>query len=199
MLVMLVLTALLLPLELAGLRRDTLAAVGYVSNWYLIASRQSYFEAVERPALQQHLWSLAIEEQFYILWPLVFAVGMRLLRATGLLALTLLAAIASATLMAVLYYGTDTRASALLFGAALALVWAPSRTPATTHRFNSCVSFFALQGEKRYTGKIWCARLRRTTPQRTRVYERRRTPCRSVARADRPSPKPGESGAARAA
>jgi peptidoglycan/LPS O-acetylase OafA/YrhL len=69
---------------------------------------------------------------------------MRLLRATGLLALTLLAAIASATLMAVLYdpgadpsriyYGTDTRASALLFGAALALVWGPSRTPATTRR-----------------------------------------------------------------
>jgi peptidoglycan/LPS O-acetylase OafA/YrhL len=62
-------------------------------------------------------------------WPFVFAVGMRLVRATGLLALTLLATIASATLMAVLYdpgadpsriyYGTDTRASALLFGAAL--------------------------------------------------------------------------------
>jgi peptidoglycan/LPS O-acetylase OafA/YrhL len=63
----LVLTTLLLPLELAGLTRGMPAAVGYVTNWYLIASRQSYFDAVERPALLQHLWSLAIEEQFYIL------------------------------------------------------------------------------------------------------------------------------------
>ena len=126
------------------LARDTLAAVAYVTNWYLIARQQSYFDAVERPSLLQHLWSLAIEEQFYILWPLVVAVGMRFLRASGLLALTLVAALASAVLMAALYdpgadpsriyYGTDTRASALLLGAALALVWAPGRTPALAHR-----------------------------------------------------------------
>jgi peptidoglycan/LPS O-acetylase OafA/YrhL/CubicO group peptidase (beta-lactamase class C family) len=133
----LTLTAVLLPNELAALTRDTLAAVGYATNWYLIASSQSYFDAIERPSLLQHLWSLAIEEQFYVVWPLAFAAGMRLLRTRGLLALTLLAAIASAVMMALrfdpdidpsrIYYGTDTRASALLLGAALALVWRPGR------------------------------------------------------------------------
>jgi peptidoglycan/LPS O-acetylase OafA/YrhL/CubicO group peptidase (beta-lactamase class C family) len=136
----LTLTAVLLPNELGALTQDTLAAIGYATNWYLVASQQSYFDAIERPSLLQHLWSLAIEEQFYIVWPLIFAAGMRFLRARGLLALTLLAMFASGALMAALYdpgadpsriyYGTDTRASALLLGAALALVSAPGRTPA---------------------------------------------------------------------
>src|SRR5215216_1043770 len=135
----LALTAILLPDELAGLTRDALAAIGYATNWYLVAGQRSYFDAALRPSLLQHLWSLAIEEQFYVVWPLLFAAGMRFLRARGLLALTLLAAIASGALMAALYdpgadpsriyYATDTRAAALLLGAALALVWAPGRTP----------------------------------------------------------------------
>jgi peptidoglycan/LPS O-acetylase OafA/YrhL/CubicO group peptidase (beta-lactamase class C family) len=140
----LVLTAFLLPDRFAELTRDTLAALGYITNWYLIAREQSYFDAVERPPLLQHLWSLAIEEQFYVVWPLIVAVALRYVRARGLLALTLVAALASAVLMAALYepgadpsriyYGTDTRASALLLGAALALVWAPFRSPAAGRR-----------------------------------------------------------------
>ncbi|MEN9936172.1 MAG: hypothetical protein RLZZ387_2751 [Chloroflexota bacterium] len=140
----LVLTAALLPGELVTLGHDTLAAVTYVTNWYLIAGEQSYFDAIERPPLLQHLWSLAIEEQFYVIWPLVCAVGLRFLRRRGLLALTLLAAAGSAWLMAALYdpgadpsriyYGTDTRASALLLGAALAMVWVPGRVPAAGSR-----------------------------------------------------------------
>jgi len=66
-----------LPDEVAGLRGDTLAALGYVTNWYLIFSHKPYFEAVGRPPVLQHLWSLAVEEQFYLLWPLLFAAGMR--------------------------------------------------------------------------------------------------------------------------
>src|SRR5215203_6276863 len=54
-----------LPGEVAGLRKDALAAFGYVTNWYLIFEHESYFEAVGRPSLLRHLWSLAIEEQFY--------------------------------------------------------------------------------------------------------------------------------------
>jgi peptidoglycan/LPS O-acetylase OafA/YrhL/CubicO group peptidase (beta-lactamase class C family) len=140
----LLLTAFLLPDRFAELTHDTLAALGYVTNWYLIAREQSYFDAVERPPLLQHLWSLAIEEQFYVVWPLIVAVALRFVRARGLLALTLLATLASAILMASLYepgadpsriyYGTDTRASALLLGAALALVWAPFRTAAVARR-----------------------------------------------------------------
>lgn len=60
-----------LPGEVAGLRGDVLAAFGYVTNWYLIFGQESYFEAVGRPSLLQHLWSLAVEEQFYLIWPFV--------------------------------------------------------------------------------------------------------------------------------
>jgi peptidoglycan/LPS O-acetylase OafA/YrhL/CubicO group peptidase (beta-lactamase class C family) len=135
-------TTIVLPAELTSLTGDTLAAVGYVTNWHLIVSEQSYFDPVERPSLLQHLWSLAVEEQFYILWPLLFGAGMRFLRPRGTLAAMLLGAAGSLALMAILadpgadpsrvYYGTDTRAAPLLLGAALAMVWSPSRAPALT-------------------------------------------------------------------
>ena len=125
-----------LPGEVARLREDALAAFGYVTNWYLIVGEESYFEAVGRPSLLQHLWSLAVEEQFYVLWPLVLVAGMMLLRGRALF-ITLLGAVSSALLMAILYrpdvdpsriyYGTDTRAAGLLLGAALAFVWVPGR------------------------------------------------------------------------
>jgi peptidoglycan/LPS O-acetylase OafA/YrhL len=58
------------------LGRDALAATGYVTNWYLIEIDDSYFEAFARPTLLQHLWSLSVEEQFYILLPLLLAGGL---------------------------------------------------------------------------------------------------------------------------
>jgi peptidoglycan/LPS O-acetylase OafA/YrhL len=64
-----------LPGEVARLRSDAIAAFGYVTNWYLVFGHQSYFETANRPSLLQHLWSLAIEEQFYVLWPLLLTVG----------------------------------------------------------------------------------------------------------------------------
>lgn len=137
----LTLAGIWLPEERANVRIDTLAALGYVMNWHLIASQQSYFDPLVRPPLLQHLWSLAIEEQFYLFWPIVFAVGMRYLRRRGLLVALVIAAGASAALMAArfdpgadpsrVYYGTDTRASAILLGSALALIWAPWRRAAT--------------------------------------------------------------------
>lgn len=140
----LLLTLALQPGELRTLAADTLAALLYVMNWKLIIAQQGYFDAWSRPPLLQHLWSLAIEEQFYLLWPLLFVAGMRLLRPRGLLVATLVAALASGALMAVLYtgggdlariyYGTDTRASALLIGAALALLWTHERRQTTTLR-----------------------------------------------------------------
>ncbi|HEX6288820.1 MAG TPA: serine hydrolase, partial [Herpetosiphonaceae bacterium] len=138
------LDALLLRGERSDLGADLLAGLGYVMNWHLIARGQSYFDPLLRPSLVQHLWSLAVEEQFYILWPLIFVAGMRMLRARGLLMLIVAAALGSAALMAAayqpgadpsrLYYGTDTRASGVLVGAALALVWAPLTTPAIPRR-----------------------------------------------------------------
>ena len=128
----------LLPMyERAGFSNDMLASIGYVMNWHLILSGQSYFDVTMRPPLLQHLWSLAIEEQFYLVWPLVFGVGLWLFKRWGMVALTLGLAIGSAVLMAILYqpgadpsriyFGTDTRAAGLLLGATLAFLWQPWR------------------------------------------------------------------------
>jgi peptidoglycan/LPS O-acetylase OafA/YrhL/CubicO group peptidase (beta-lactamase class C family) len=139
----LILCAALAPGDLQPLGADTLAALLYVMNWKLIVAQQSYFDALSRPSLIQHLWSLAIEEQFYLLWPLVCAAGMRLLR-RSFLAAVLAAALASSLLMAWLYqsgvdlsriyYGTDTRATGLLIGAALALIWTQERRQSPNRR-----------------------------------------------------------------
>jgi peptidoglycan/LPS O-acetylase OafA/YrhL len=130
-----------LPGEVAGLRADVLAALGYVTNWYLVVGHESYFEAIGRPSLLKHLWSLAVEEQFYLVWPLVLAfvmsAGAAVMRLPRAMCITLVGATASTLLMAALYrpevdpsrvyFGTDTRATGLLVGAALALAWIPGQ------------------------------------------------------------------------
>lgn len=121
------------PARLAAVRSDLPAAVFYASNWWFIFRHVSYFARFGPPSPLGHLWSLAIEEQFYVVWPLVVVAALRLARwRRALVALTILGAAASAAEMAVLYVpggnptrvydGTDTRAFALLIGAALALL-----------------------------------------------------------------------------
>jgi peptidoglycan/LPS O-acetylase OafA/YrhL len=132
------------PAQPQQFRDAVVASALYVSNWQLIFGDVSYFARFAPPGPLNHLWSLAIEEQFYIFWPFILLIGVKLVREAPLpsgvrprLAIaTLGLAIVSAILMAALYrpsldpsrvyYGTDTRASELLFGAALAMVW-PSR------------------------------------------------------------------------
>ena len=114
------------------LRSDALAALGYVTNWFLIGHQQSYFAAFSAPDALQHLWSLAVEEQFYVVWPLVCVAG--LLRRRGALAGVMALAAGSTLLCAFVYnplgdpsrvyYGTDTHSAGLLVGAALALLHA---------------------------------------------------------------------------
>lgn len=135
----LVVTLVFLPDEVASLRGDALAGFGYFSNWYLIVDDQSYFESLGRPSLLRHLWSLAVEEQFYIAWPLVMLLLGRMWR-WGAFSLIVIAAVASTALMAYLYdpigdpsriyYGTDTRVAGLLIGAALAFLWESGRVRA---------------------------------------------------------------------
>ena len=122
------------PLELGRIRDDALATIGYVANWRPIFAGQSYFDQFSMPSPLRHTWSLAIEEQYYVIWPLLLLVLMRLRRLSlgTLLAVTLVLLVASALLMGLLftpgsdpsrvYYGTDTRAQSLLVGAALAML-----------------------------------------------------------------------------
>jgi len=64
-------SVLLLPEEVASLRAEALAAVSCATNWHLILAQRSYFEAMGRPSLLRHLWTLAVEGQFYLVWPLL--------------------------------------------------------------------------------------------------------------------------------
>ncbi len=127
--------------QLSALRGVVVSAVGYVTNWWLIAQHSSYFAQFGPPSPLGHLWSLAVEEQFYLVWPWVLWLGLRWARGrpgtrSRLAAATVLLAALSAIEMAMLYRpgydptriydGSDTRAFALLIGAALAFVW-PSR------------------------------------------------------------------------
>ncbi|MBY0205381.1 acyltransferase family protein [Paenibacillus cucumis (ex Kampfer et al. 2016)] len=123
--------------RLASLKGDILSGVTYISNWWYIFHHVSYFESFGPPSPFGHFWSLAVEEQFYLLWPLLLIAAIVLFKRKGWLIVSIVvAAELSAGAMAILYnpdldpsrvyYGTDTRAFALLAGAALAVVW-PSR------------------------------------------------------------------------
>lgn len=119
--------------ELASLWGDWLASLFYVTNWWFIFNDVGYFSNFGQPSPLLHYWSLAVEEQFYLAWPLLLLMGLRFVHKRKLLiGLILICAFASALGMAFLYqpglmdtsrvyFGTDTRAFALLIGAALAL------------------------------------------------------------------------------
>ncbi len=132
---------------------DVLATALYVANWHQIWTGSGYFAQTGLVSPLQHTWSLAIEEQFYLIWPLALIGLLKITRSVRLLfGITVIGAIASAVEMAVLYgangaglnrvyYGTDTRAQALLAGAALAMAVhlrasAPSRQSAERPRFS---------------------------------------------------------------
>jgi peptidoglycan/LPS O-acetylase OafA/YrhL len=139
--------------EFANLRLDSLSTLFYVANWHFIFAGTNYFNLTAHPSPLNHMWSLSIEEQFYIVWPPVVLVllhlGRRLRPSRGLwpvFGVSVIGAIASAIDMRLsyqggasvmrLYEGTDTRCQDILVGAALAVgmtIWAQHRkvAPAT--------------------------------------------------------------------
>jgi peptidoglycan/LPS O-acetylase OafA/YrhL len=134
--------------DLKLLRGDGLAAIAYVANWRMIWRGTGYVAATATPSPLQHTWSLGIEEQFYVLWPLIIA-GLLAWLAARRTRWVLLAVCGGGTVVSALlavalynpnsisrdYYGTDTRAQALLIGAALAAILTPtSDRPTPRHR-----------------------------------------------------------------
>jgi peptidoglycan/LPS O-acetylase OafA/YrhL len=125
--------------QLSDLKDDLLPAIFYVSNWWFIFHHVSYFSRYGPPAVLGHLWSLAVEEQFYLFWPIILLAALHWVKDRRIvLAGVVILAMASALEMALLYSavtdptrvydGTDTRAFALLIGAALAFLWPRSRS-----------------------------------------------------------------------
>jgi peptidoglycan/LPS O-acetylase OafA/YrhL len=133
-------------LDRSTLRPDALSTLLYGANWHLIFTHSSYFAQFSAPSPLLHTWSLAIEEQFYLLWPLILLLLLRVTRGSRRLLTGAILALAagSAGLMALLYhpgvdpsriyYGTDTRAFELLIGAALAVVMAGRSRPSRAGR-----------------------------------------------------------------
>ena len=124
------------------LASDVVASIFYVNNWWYIAADQSYFEFIGRPPLLKHLWSLAVEEQFYLVWPAIAFLAMRRFARKGVFAVAAILAILSTIWMLQLavangfpdfadpsraYFGTDSHSMGLLIGAAMATFWRPGR------------------------------------------------------------------------
>jgi peptidoglycan/LPS O-acetylase OafA/YrhL len=123
--------------SLGKLKFATFWGILYASNWYQLLIGQSYGEDQGRPPLLRHMWSLAVEEQFYLIWPLVMVFVMARYRnrmpkvaaaclATGI-GLSVIAAImyAAGVDWNWMYLGTQSRASGILLGAAMAIMWRP--------------------------------------------------------------------------
>ena len=127
-----------LPDEAQSLRYDALASLGFVSNWRYVLSSQGYFGQSAAPSLLRHTWSLGVEAQLYLVWPLIVVavVGRRGHRALAFVAAGLAAASVAWGValtpahgdISRAYYGTDTRAAAFLAGAAIA-GWLSGRGP----------------------------------------------------------------------
>jgi peptidoglycan/LPS O-acetylase OafA/YrhL len=129
--------------RLGGVRSDSTWTLFYGVNWHFIFSSQSYFDLVSEASPLRHAWSLAIEEQFYLVWPLIFVAALKLAkgRLRVLVTLSTVGAVASIVVMGLLfsdgdpsraYYGTDSRAHGLLMGALLAMAITTRRSTAST-------------------------------------------------------------------
>ena len=167
--------------ELKVLRGQALATLGYIANWHAIFGHRSYWQLFSAPSPLEHTWSLSIEEQFYLVWPIVVLLVLRRRTSRSVLALSLLLAAVSMCSMWWLfrsesttrvYLGTDTRMGGILVGAALATVLPLNRAfrARTARRVDAlgvvaglglCVAWVKLKGESPflYHGGFWLTEL----------------------------------------
>jgi peptidoglycan/LPS O-acetylase OafA/YrhL len=135
---------------------EAASALGYVANWVWVIRDQSYFETSARPSPFLHFWSLAVEAQFYLVWPLLIALALRAGGRLTLLLVTLSLASISIVVGAALYdplgdpsrayYGTDARAAGLLIGAALGVVARPGLRGLVKRPLVEVCGWFGLAG-----------------------------------------------------
>ncbi len=130
-------------------------------NWALVNRQQDYFEAIGRPPLLQHTWSLAVEAQFYLIWPLVLLFVLRYFGKKNISLVALAIALASGIALFVysvqidiresavshVYFGTDTHSIGLFLGAALAVSWKPQNlTKEITKRAQDFIDLIGVFG-----------------------------------------------------
>jgi peptidoglycan/LPS O-acetylase OafA/YrhL len=132
-------------------------------NWWLVAKEQDYFEAIGRPPLLQHTWSLAVESQFYLVWPIILLLVLKRFGKKIIPLAALLIALVSASLLfyvslqldassdvSHIYFGTDTHSVGLFLGSALAVSWIPqnfkSEVSKRAQNFIDFIGVFGLIG-----------------------------------------------------
>jgi len=144
-----------MPRQIGDLRGAGLAALVYVANWFFMLTGQSYFDQMAGPSPLEHTWSLAIEEQFYLVWPLLLLFFVRRFSPRVTVSLLVVGTLASVGLMAVTYdagdpsvayFGTLTRAHELLVGAILAIAVHRGLSVSPQWRWTGWVAIAALCG-----------------------------------------------------
>jgi peptidoglycan/LPS O-acetylase OafA/YrhL len=153
------------PDTIKRLLTDTPFSLTGTMNWWLVARHQDYFESIGRPPLLQHTWSLAVEAQFYLVWPLILYFILKKFGKKHIPAASLIIAAASgaallfvsfsldasnASKVSHVYFGTDTHSIGLFLGAALAVSWIPQNFTKTVSKkaqdFIDAVGFLGFFG-----------------------------------------------------